>query len=107
MVTLAPELEQILQQSVNAMATGEVVLEPDLANRISQSMRDTHERQQLTGEPTVLLVSDPLRELLARICRYAVKDAHVLAFSEVPDDKRIKIVATLGAADDTSSQQAA
>ena len=106
-VTLAPELEQILPQSVNAMATGEVVLEPDLANRISQSMRDTHERQQLTGEPTVLLVSDPLRELLARICRYAVKDAHVLAFSEVPDDKRIKIVATLGAADDTSSQQAA
>ena len=106
-VTLAPELEQILPQSVNAMATGEVVLEPDLANRISQSMRDTHERQQLTGEPTVLLVSDPLCELLARICRYAVKDAHVLAFSEVPDDKRIKIVATLGAADDTSSQQAA
>jgi flagellar biosynthesis protein FlhA len=44
----------------------------------------------------VLLVPGNLREFLARFVRQSVKGMHVISFNEVPDDKQLRIVATVG-----------
>jgi flagellar biosynthesis protein FlhA len=95
-ITLDGALEQILQKSVQTMAETGIALEPGLANHLLQAVKQAAERQELVGKPAVLLVPDTLRECLARFIRQHVESAHVLGFSEVPDNKQIRIVASVG-----------
>jgi flagellar biosynthesis protein FlhA len=98
-ITLDPALEQILQQSIRGAADGVVPVEPGLASRMLRALKESAERQEAIGQPAVLLVPDGLREFLARFVRHSIKALHVLAFGEVPDDKQVKIVASVGRAD--------
>lgn len=95
-ITLDYSLEQILHHSVESGAENGVAIEPNLANRFAQSLREAHERQELTGQASVLLVPGNLREFLSRFVKHAVKGMHVIGFNEVPDDKQIRIVASVG-----------
>ena len=95
-VTLDGSLEQILQKSLQSMAEGGIAIEPGLANGMLQSLKETAERLELTGQPAVLVVPDGLRDFLARFVRSNVRNVHVLSFSEVPENKQVKIVATVG-----------
>ena len=98
-ITLDGSLEQILQQSIQGLSEGGPVIEPGLANRMLKALRETHERQQTAGKPTVLLVPDGLRDFLARLVRQSISAAHVLAFSEIPENKQLRIVAAIGGAE--------
>ncbi len=91
--TLAPALERILQDSVSGNATA---LEPGLAERLHQSLDDCVQRQQARGEPSVLLVPESVRSVLARLVRHSVPSLSVLAYSEVPEDKRVKLIGAIG-----------
>jgi flagellar biosynthesis protein FlhA len=74
-----------------------VALEPGLAERMHQSISDSVQRQTAAGQPAVLLVPAPLRPLLARFTRQTVPDLHVLAYNEVPESKRIRLMGAIGA----------
>ena len=104
-ITLDPSLEQILQRSVETMAETGMAIEPSLANRILQSLNTAHERQEVAGQPSVLLVPDALREFLARFARHGIKGLHVLGYNEVPGTTQLRIVATVG--EDPSALSAA
>ncbi|WP_366919514.1 flagellar biosynthesis protein FlhA [Hydrocarboniphaga sp.] len=91
--TLAPALERVLQDS---LASGSVALEPGLAERMQQSIADGVQKQAAIGQPAVLLVPGPLRPLLARFVRQTVPDLHVLAYNEVPETKRVRLLGAMG-----------
>lgn len=95
-VTLDASLEQLLQQSVKAMANGGIALEPGLANQMLQSLKNITDQQETAGQPAILLVPDNLREFLARFIKHSVPAMHVLAFSEIPETKQITIIASVG-----------
>jgi len=95
-ITLAPELEQILLKSIRASDEGGAGIEPGLAERIHRGLAQSSQKQEMAGQPAVLLVSAPLRELLARFVRHTIPGMHVLAYNEVPDSKQLRIVATVG-----------
>ena len=97
-ITLDMALEQLLQQSLQAMHDGAGTIEPGLAQKLIKSLREACERQELVGQPSVLLVSDGLRDLLVRLVRFSISRLHILAFSEVPESKEIRIVNTVGSA---------
>lgn len=91
-LTLSAGLERVLQDSV---ASGAAAVEPGLAERMQQSIVQGAQRQAKTGQPAVLLVPAALRPLLARFTRQSVPDLHVLAYDEVPDDRRIRMVGAI------------
>ena len=95
-ITLDSELDQILHQAVQVNEHEGVALEPGLAERIYQGMSEVTRRQEVAGESAILLVADPLRPLLARMARHSAPGLHVLAFSEMPEAKRLKIISTIG-----------
>jgi flagellar biosynthesis protein FlhA len=95
-VTLSPELEQILLGSVQAPEEGGAGIEPMMAERLHQGLADSAKNLELAGKPAVLLVAPPLRELLARFVKHTIPGLHVLSYNEIPDDKQLKIVATVG-----------
>jgi flagellar biosynthesis protein FlhA len=96
-MTLHPSLEQILLQSVQGQDGNVMALEPGMAQMIHGSLKQASENQQARGEAAVLLVSQSLRTLLARMVRHAIPGLHVLSYDEVPDDKQLRVVASIGA----------
>jgi flagellar biosynthesis protein FlhA len=95
-VTLDPSLEQILHQTLHGGAEGGG-LEPGLAENLHRSLIEETQRQEAAGRPAVLLVSQAVRTLMARFVRHSIPNLHVLAFNEIPDNKQVKIMATVGA----------
>ncbi len=93
-MTLDPQLEQLLQQGMQAGAGP--ALEPTLADRLMSAVGEAAQRQQAEGRPAVLLVGPQLRAPLARVLRSQIPELHVLAYTEVPDDKQIRLVSTVG-----------
>lgn len=96
-VTLEPSLEQILHQTLHGGPEGGGGLEPGLAENLHKSLIEETQRQEAEGRPAVLLVSQPVRTLMARFVRHSIPNLHVLAFNEIPDNKQVKIMATVGA----------
>ncbi len=96
-MTLDPRLEQLLQQTLAGGADQAGGLEPGLAENLQRSLAEQAQRQEAAGHPAVLLVSAALRGLLARFVRHSIPNMHVLAFNEIPDNKQVKITATVGA----------
>ncbi|AXR05755.1 flagellar biosynthesis protein FlhA [Salinimonas sediminis] len=95
-ITLAPELEQMLHQSLQAGGEDGAGIEPGLADRMQKTLQQACQQQELAGEPAVLLTSGMLRPVLSRFFKYSVAGLHVLSYQEVPDDKQIKIVSSVG-----------
>ncbi len=93
-ITLDPTLEQVLQDSMGTdLSPG---FEPGLADRIQQVLTDSTRRQESAGEPAVLLVAPKLRPWVARLMRYATPNLSVLAYNEIPESRRIRVVAAVG-----------
>ncbi|MEJ8401966.1 MULTISPECIES: flagellar biosynthesis protein FlhA [Xanthomonas] len=90
--TLAPQLERVLQESTHGNG---VALEPGLAERLHQSLAECVGKQEARNEPAVVLVPGQVRAALARLVRHSVPSLSVLAYSEVPEDKRLKLVGTI------------
>ncbi len=95
-MTLAAELEQILLRTLQMGRDEQAPLEPGLAERLHKALLDTAQKQELVGQPAVLLVPDALRVMLARFVRHGIPALHVLAFSEIPEDRKLKVIATVG-----------
>jgi len=93
-VTLEPELETLLQNSLTGAGGGS--LEPGLAERLQGRLADSTRRQESLGEPAVLMVAPALRATLARFTRASVPGLHVLAWNEIPDNRRIRLAAAVG-----------
>jgi flagellar biosynthesis protein FlhA len=91
--TLAAPLERVLQDS--AQGASGAALEPGLAERLQQSLADCAGRQEARGEPAVVLVPATVRAALARLVRHSVPGLSVLAYTEVPEDKRLKLIGTI------------
>jgi flagellar biosynthesis protein FlhA len=94
-ITLEPELERVLQSSLASNATNPG-LEPGLAERLQHSVADAARRQEAAGEPAVLLVPPQLRSTLARFVRSSVPGLHVLAWNEIPDNRKVRLVSAVG-----------
>lgn len=95
-ITLDPTLEQLLLQSIQVAAEGGAGLEPGLADQLHQALANNTQQQEAANQPAVLLVPHSLRNWLARLVRHSIPGLHVLSYNEVPDDKQIKVVATVG-----------
>ncbi|MGD9843693.1 MAG: flagellar biosynthesis protein FlhA, partial [Steroidobacteraceae bacterium] len=98
-ITLEPELEQLLSGAMNSsdgMALATPGLEPGLAERLQQRLSESVQRQETAGKPAVLLVPPMLRVALARFLRSAVPSLHVLAWNEIPDTRKVRLIGTVG-----------
>lgn len=101
-MTLDPALEQLLLKTVqqSAQQTGNMdtlVIEPSMADAIQRSLMNATQEQENAGRPAVLVVSSQLRPVLSRFVRNSIEHLSVLSYQEIPDNKTITIVSTVGA----------
>ncbi|ABA58618.1 Flagellar biosynthesis protein FlhA [Nitrosococcus oceani ATCC 19707] len=96
-ISIAPALEQLLLASLQtASEGGGLNMEPGLAEKLHLTLRDSVQRQEAAGKPAILLVQGVLRPWLARFVRHAIPELKVLSYNEIPEDKQVRIVASVG-----------
>lgn len=95
-ITLDAELETLCLKSVERENSGGLGIEPSLAERLYQSLADSVQRQEVNGEPAVLLVSPKLRPWLSSLVRHTIPLLKVLAYNEIAETKRLRVIANIG-----------
>jgi flagellar biosynthesis protein FlhA len=96
LIGLDPELERVLQQVLGLAGAEGAGIEPDLAESLVREVSSAVRQQEAAGQPTVLLVPDRLRMPLARLLKRGVPALRVLAHSEIPDARTIRVSAMVG-----------
>jgi len=99
---LGGELENMLLGSLNqARQTGKVVLDnypidPHLLSQLQVNMPVAREQMKQQATPPLLLVLPQIRPLLARYARLFAPGLHVLSYNEVPENREVSIIGTVG-----------
>jgi flagellar biosynthesis protein FlhA len=95
-MALDPGLERILMQAMASGGGEGGVIEPGLADGLLRNTAQIAQRQEDIGLPPVLLVPPQLRWLLSRFLRRSVPSLKVVANSEVPEARTIRVTAMVG-----------
>jgi len=95
-ITLSPELEQMLHQSMQMAGDDGAGIEPGLAERLQKSLTEGAQQQELAGDAPILLTSGILRSVMAKFVKYTIPGLSVISYQEIPDDKQIKIISSVG-----------
>lgn len=95
-ITLEPSLEQLLLQATQGAPEGQLAIEPGLAERLHSTLKEEAQKLEMAGQSAVLLVAPQIRAQLARLFRYSLPTLYILAYSEVPENRQISVVANVG-----------
>ena len=83
-LTLNPQLEQVLANSIQQTDQGAFVsLEPGVASRIVQSVQELVERQGAQGIQPVVLTSSKVRLVFRRLVERKLPNLQVMSYNEV------------------------
>ena len=95
-MTLQPELEQLLCNLVSAAPSQEdVALEPELSSSLFAAINDSVDAMEAEDKVAVLVVSPLIRSWLAKLLRRTAKRITVLSYREIPDDQSVSIVKSI------------
>jgi flagellar biosynthesis protein FlhA len=95
-LTLTPDLEQLLENSKNNAQNDAMTLDPSLASSIIENLSQEVSKVQDDGWNIALVVSPALRPWMSKFVRARVPDLAVLSYTEIPDDQRIQVHASIG-----------
>jgi len=97
-MTLAPDLEQLLHNVLSNGAPGQsVVIEPGLAESLFAALREAGHTVEDDGNPAVLVVAPSIRPWLSKMVRHRIPEMTVLSYTEIPDDQAVKVIYTVEA----------
>ena len=97
-ITLAPGLEQLLRDSVQQTATGNMLaIEPQLAQTMIRSMNEQIEHAAEQGYNPVLLCSGQIRLPLKRLIDRSIPTLPVLAYTEIVPKVEVESLGTVEA----------
>ncbi len=95
-ITLNSNMEQILINAAREQSTGPgMVLEPNFAQKMIKAINDAFEKSTAKDETPLLVTSPIIRRDLASLIKQNIEDLNVLSFTELPDNRKIKVVATI------------
>ena len=95
-IVLEQNLERILQKTLHPSNEGGVGLEPGLAEQLQNALLETYHQQERASQQSILLVAASIRAWMANFVRHSVPGMRVLSYQEIPDNRKIKVVANVG-----------
>lgn len=95
-MTLSPEFEQLLLRTLRQGGDEGLVLDGGLAKTLLQSLNEISERLVNENKPSILVVAPAIRRHLADFVRTHVPQVVILGFTELPENRTVEVVATIG-----------
>ncbi|MBL6787092.1 MAG: flagellar biosynthesis protein FlhA [PS1 clade bacterium] len=102
-ITFDGELEHMLINMLRQSPDGELILDTELAQKLLESLTRVNEQLSAEGKQAVVVVSPVIRRSLARVIRQHIDDMVVIAFSELPETRKVDVVATIGGETDQTA----
>lgn len=99
LMTLTPELEQLMLRTARQSGDEGLILEGTLAQELMRSINDTSEKLSAEGRPSIMVVAPQIRRLFSDFVRSHVPDIIILSFTELPENRRVEVYATIGGFD--------
>ncbi len=94
--TFNQDLEQMLISMAQKSGSEGLLIDPNLAKQLIQSVIDINEKMSAENKTAVVITSPLIRKDISILLRQHIEDVVVLAFTELPESKKIKVVATIG-----------
>ena len=94
-ITFNSELEHMLIKMSKQNGEEGLVLDSELATKLISNISDLNQKLVSEGNSAVLVVSPSIRRQISGIIRQHVEDLIVLSFTELPDNRKINVVATI------------
>ena len=94
-ITLEADLEQMLIKMSRQSGEEGLVLDNELAQNLLTKISETNQKLSNEGKSAALVVSPAIRRQFSAIVRQHVEDMIVLAFTELPDNRKINVVASI------------
>jgi flagellar biosynthesis protein FlhA len=94
--TLDAGLEAMIVQGLHDPATGQPVIEPDLARTIGERIAALIAERGLAAAPIALIVQPRARRALAALLRLRAPTCLVLSISELPESQPIEVIDVIG-----------
>ena len=95
-IVLDPGLERLLQQTLQTAGDDGAGIEPGLLEQMQTALAEAAHQQEISGQESVLLVAAAIRPWMAKFLRHSVPGMHVLSYNEIPDNRQIKVINTIG-----------
>ena len=92
-MVLDPQLEQMMSSAVQ---NNQGVIEPNLLDTVVKGIGEAGEKMEAEGASPVLLVSGIIRGFLSKLLRGRMTNFYILAYEEIPGDKNIRVITTVG-----------
>ena len=94
-MTLESDLEHMLITMVRQSGEEGLILDNSLAEQLLRKISETSEKLSAEGRQVVMVVSPAIRRQFSQLVRQHIEDMAVLAFTELPDSRKIEVVATI------------
>ncbi len=112
-ITFDSALESLLVQSVQSAPQASWPFEPELARRIISVIDDAVQPMLVAARSFAIITSPLCRAAVGRLLRAQFSDVAVLSFLEIPENKKVDVIAVVGGAgrlpeltDSTASHEA-
>ena len=97
MLTLAPELEQLILTSVRQNPDEKMLLlDGALAKNILSNINEASEALSKENRAVFLIVAPQIRRHVANFVRSQLPAINVLSFTELPENRSVEIAYTIG-----------
>ena len=97
LLTLAPDLEQLILTAVRQNPDEKMLLlDSGLAKKILSNLNDASEALSTENKAAFLIVAPQIRRHVAQFVRAQLPAINVLSFTELPENRSVEIVYTIG-----------
>jgi flagellar biosynthesis protein FlhA len=101
-MTLESDLEHMLITMARQSGEEGLVIDNSLAEQLLRKIVQTNEKLSADGKQSVMVVSPAIRRVFSHFIRQHIDDQIVLAFTELPETRKIEVVATISNADQSA-----
>ena len=101
-MTLESDLEHMLINMARQSGEEGLVIDNSLAEQLLRKIVQTNEQLSADGKQSVMVVSPAIRRVFSHFIRQHIDDQIVLAFTELPETRKIEVVATISNADQSA-----
>ena len=94
-ITLEPAFENILINTDRQNQQEDLIIDGNLSQTLIGKLSDVVEEQMAVSKTPFLIVSPVIRRKIAKLVRSHLSDLNVLAFTELPENKKVDVIASI------------
>ena len=102
-ITFSAELEQMIVNIAKQTGANGLILEGSLIQKIVSGINSVMEKMQTENRKAVMITAPVIRRDLSQMLRQHIPTLDILSFTELPDNKKIEVVANIGSDEESNN----